>query len=230
MKLENSNIFENFKFYLSFIGKYRSRLKWVIFFFILKRLPMMTISIGVMVIVDYYIPAKDIRKIVVLILVLIFILIFNFIYDQSYILVAHADIIKNISRDLRNFIVHKLQLLSIGFHNRNHSGRLYSKIMVDVDKLENFALNFLQMIIFTSVNLIITISVLSFIQVKLLLLYLTIIPIYSAIYYFYATKIKNAQHQTRKASEKLTASIVSFINTQELARMHGEELYEYKQV
>jgi ATP-binding cassette subfamily B protein len=224
------NFKDNFMFFVGFLKPYKAKIKWLVLFHIIKRLPFLAIAPAVMIIIDNYIPSGDIKKIIILSILLFFGILFGVIYQISYSLVSEAQIGKKVAQDLRNVIVNKLQLLSIGFHNRTHSGKLYSKIMVDVDKIERFSNMFFQVIIFTVLNLLITVLVLVTVNYKMLLLYLIIIPLFLVLYFVYIGKIKKYQHESRKAGEKVTASIVSFMHTQELSRMHGEEEFEYSRV
>ena len=57
-------------------------------------------------------------------------------YFHTY---CYSKVIRNVERRLRSSMVRKLQQLSITFHNEMQSGRLQSKIMRDVEQIENLS-------------------------------------------------------------------------------------------
>ncbi len=191
---------------------------------------MMSMPLVLMVFIDNYIPSGSVPKIVLLSFAVFVTMMFNIIFHTSYAMEANADVVKNVSKDIRNQIVHRLQILSAGYLNRNHSGRLFSKIMVDVDKLENFANQFLDLVFNTTITFLFSCAVLGVVNWKLFLIYIAFIPIYAILYRIFIAQLLKNQHELRLASERLTRNIGSFIQTQHLARVHGEEAYEIKRV
>ena len=49
---------------------------------------------------------------------------------------AYSRLVRSIEMELRGALVHKLQRLSIQFHTQSQSGRLLSKVMRDVENVE----------------------------------------------------------------------------------------------
>ncbi|MBN8217631.1 MAG: ABC transporter ATP-binding protein [Spirochaetes bacterium] len=223
---ENSPMSEHLKFYFSYFGPYRHRLGWVALYYLLKRLPTMLVPLVVMTLVDNYIPSGEWQKMVLLAAAVVAALFFNIVFHTSYAIYANAEMVKNVSKDIRNHIVQRLQLLSVGFLNRNHSGRLFSKIMVDVDKMEGFANQFLDLMLNAAISLGFACVVLSTVNFKLFLFYIAFIPGYLLLYRFFIKRILRSHHELRLANERLSKSVGSFIQTQTLARLHGEEAYE----
>lgn len=218
------------KLYFAYFVPFQKKLWWSALYFLLKRLPMMSMPLVMMVFIDNYIPSGSVPKLLLLSLAVFATFLFNIIFHTSYAMEANADIVKNVSKNIRNQIVHRLQILSAGYLNRNHSGRLFSKIMVDVDKLEAFANQFMDLVFNTAITFIYSCAVLSVVNWKLFLIYVAFIPVYALLYRLFIGQLLKSQHELRLASERLTRNVGSFIQTQHLARVHGEEEYEIKRV
>lgn len=223
---ENSPMKEHLAFYFSYFLPYRHRLGWITLYYFLKRLPMMLMPLVVMTFVDNYIPSGEWKKMAILAAAVFAGFFFNVVFHTSYAILTQAQTIKHVSKDIRNHIVQRLQLLSVGFLNRNHSGRLFSKIMVDVDKMEGFANQFLDLVFTTLTSLMFAVVILSAVNIKLFLFYIAFIPIYVFLYRFFVGRMMRANHDLRLANERLSRSVGSYIQTQNLARLHGEEAYE----
>ncbi len=218
------------KFYFDYVLPYRKKLLWSGLYFFLKRVPTLAVPIVIMIFVDNYIPRGNLTSMLLLAAAVIVMLFFHVLYHTSYSLEANAGLVKNISKDIRNHMVHRLQILSAGYLNRNHSGRLFSKIMVDVEKLETFGLHFFDIFFNSLFTLTMTAIVLGAVNWRLFLLYLAFAPVYGLIYWVFFKILFHLQHELRVASERVTRTIGSFIQTQSLARSHGEEAYELARV
>lgn len=226
----NNSISKNLSFLFSFYSDYKKDFFWAFFFFAIKRGVMQLPTIAIMLIIDNFIPAKAIDKTFSLIAVVSLSLILNIIYHRSYMLLVQAQIIKNVSRDLRNKIVHKLQLLSIGFHRHNHSGKLFSKIMVDVDKIDAFGIQFVNNILGITIDLLFSITILIAISLKFFGIFLIMIPAYLILYKLFIDKMNKLQREVRSANEALNTELISYVDTQYISRIHGETKFEFDRV
>jgi ATP-binding cassette subfamily B protein len=153
----------------------------------------------------------------------------NYFCHRAYS--VHETIItKNVSRDLRNQLVHKLQLLSLQYHTRHESGRFFSKIMMDVERTERFADLLFNTFLAAGITVVFTVTVLALDNWRMLLFYLLSAPVYFLLYRFFNRKFTELQRAARLANEDLSQTITQFIQTALLSRIHGEEEFERRRV
>lgn len=228
--MKKKSTLEDFRYYFRFFSPYRSEVLWAVFFFVLKHLPFIITPIAIMMILDNFIPRENMQPIIVFVVALAVYMLSNIFYHQAYVLVGNAGFVKKVNRDIRNTIVNKLQLLSAGFNQGQESGKVFSKVMVDVEKLDKFTTMFLNQVLTTAVTFIFSFSVLSIVNFQVFLTYILFIPAYVILYRFFIKRLRKAQHQSRLSRENLNASYNSFLNTLDLSRMHALEDYELKRI
>jgi len=224
------SIRDNIIYILMYFKPYKKRIAWTIVFFVLKLIPHMLPPVIIGFIIDNYIPAAEMKSIIILLLFTSVLFILHVIFHVSYALNTEADVIKRAIKDIRRHLVQKLQILSLGFHKKFHSGRIFSKLMVDMEKIDSFATQFIVHILQFLIISIFTLTILAVTNIRLLLLYLFIIPVYVLFYKAIVSKMQSSQHELRIANERLNRLIGGFIQTKDLARMHGEEEWEYNRV
>ncbi len=229
MKKPEETFFSSLVFYLSFFRRYRFQVLWCLFFHILKTLPFYLMPIMVKVIVDHFIPAADKNAIYLMFGLILVMGAINVIFHTSFS-ANYVRIVKCISRDLRNMIVRRLQLLSVSYHNEHETGRLYSKIMVDVERTEQFA-NVLIVNIFGSIMVLAILSlVLGYVNARILLTFIMILPIFYLLIFLFKSVVRKSRYSERLARENLSATISNFLQTSLLARLHGHEDFERDKV
>lgn len=153
----------------------------------------------------------------------------NFFIHRAYV-TRLATYTKSASRNLRNHLIQKLQFVPFQFHIKNGAGKMYSKLMVDVDRTERFSvivfngfIGAIYTFIFSSVALLIA-------NAWVAIIFFLTVPVYLLIHRCFKGKFQVLQHDARLANESLSRSIAQFIETNTLSRIHGEEDYEQKKI
>lgn len=213
-------------FYIDFFKPYRRELIWPLIFFFIKRLPSLLTPITLMYIIDFLIPAKNIPGVAVAAGIILLSYGFHVLFHRAQMLHLEGKIILDVSRLIRAKIINKLQILSLGFHIKYHSGRIFSKIMVDVDKLQRFGMEFSVLCMSVFISVVFASVTLILINPLLFSLYLLLIPAFILIHRLFHKSVKKRQRIVRLANERFNAQVGSFLTVAELARLHGEEEYE----
>jgi ATP-binding cassette subfamily B protein len=123
-----------------------------------------------------------------------------------------------------------LQALSLSYHDQTQAGKLYSKIMVDVEKTEYFANQFLETVYGTIISFLFSFIVLAIVNIYICLLALFLLPSFYFIFKLFRNLIAQNQHKVRKARESLSAAVSHFVQTAPLSRMHGAEDLEREKI
>ncbi|MEK6796637.1 MAG: ABC transporter ATP-binding protein [Spirochaetota bacterium] len=226
---ENKGIFKNFLAYMEYFGPYRGRIFWAIIFYTIAYVPAASFSIIVKLVVDTYIPAGDVVKIYLSIFIILIFGIINVTYWMAFG-TTRVSIIKNVSRDMRNNIVTKLQMLSLQYHSMSETGRLYSKIMVDVNKIEGFGDALFNQVLAVIVALLYSILVLALVNWKILLVLLLLLPLVFIMQRIFKRTLEKQQHLGRMVNEDLSQAVTTFLQTSFLVRVHGAEEYAHRAV
>lgn len=216
-------------FYLTMLAQYRSRFKWMVGIYAIKHTAWLSYPLAITLIIDKFIPARRFDFILGTIGFVALAGVVNYVLHRRY-MVMQTEVTKSVSRNLRNRIVHKLQLLTLQYHADNESGRFFSKMMMDVDKTEQFANMLFGTIMGSIFTVLISAVILAASSWKVLLLYLVCMPGYLLIYRFFQKRFALLQNEARKANEDLGQSISQFIQTSTLSRVHGEEDYEMRRI
>lgn len=216
-------------FYLTFWKGYRRHI-WVMgLLYTVKHGAWMAFPLLIKIIVDTWIPEKRMDLIFGTIGMVAALALVN-VLCHSRFKVLEADLVKNVSRELRQKLVHKLQILSLQYHHQGESGRFYSKLMMDVERCERFASFLLNGLLGSFFTLLYAVGILAVVDGRILLVYVVAIPLYLLIYRLFKNRFTKLQHEARMAHEDLSQTINHFIQTSPLARMYGEENYEREKV
>ena len=220
----STSIYQAFRFYFGLQLKHRRHFKWMFGLHAIKHSCYLASPLAVKLIIDNFIPARRVDFIFMTIGVIALLGVINWVLHQKFMVLFNL-ITKSVSRDLRNLLVHKLQILSLDFHRKHESGRSFSKIMVDVERTEAFSRVLFGSFLGAFGTLWFTVLVLGLTSWKILALYILCVPGYLAIYRFFSTRFQKMQHSARMANEDLSQAVSEFIDTSKLARIHGEEDY-----
>jgi len=191
---------------------------------IINSAPQYIIPLLIKLIIDSYIPMGDEVRVITTIFIVIIMGLVHILYHVAFG-VQVTRVLANVSRDLRNRLVHKMQILSLKMLNKSESGRFYSKIMRDVEHVENFGRQMYGSWLNVGITLIISTVILAAVNIKLLGLLMIIAPIFILVNRLFRKRLRQDQHQVRKANENLSQAVNNLIQTYTLVRVHGEEEY-----
>jgi len=149
-------------------------------------------------IIDTGIPSGNVRNILTLValgfgvyLSINIIRYFRVYYGHKYA--------QYITRDMRNDLYNHYQNLSMNFHDNKKTGELMSRIIDDLNRLQEFAHHGPEAVINSFVIIIGTVIILFSLSVKLALVSLIFTPILMLFVYFFMQKMHKAFRKTRES-------------------------------
>jgi len=138
--------------------------------------------------------------------------------------------VRSMETGLRSALVHKLQLLSIGYHNRMQSGRLQSKIIRDVEAVEALSRqvfdSFISIVLNLGVSLAITLSRSWIVFV----FFLATMPVIALLILGFRRRIGRRNTEFRIAMEETSGQIMEMVELVPVARAHALERWEEKRM
>lgn len=149
-------------------------------------------------IIDVAIPSGNISRIITLVLTAFGIYLAGTFF--RYLKVYHGHkVAQYVTRDMRNDLYNHYQYLSLDFHDNKKTGELISRVIDDLNRLQEFIHHGPEAIIGSLVILIGTIGILFSMNVKLTLVTLIYVPILIYFAYKLMQKMHKAFRKTRKA-------------------------------
>lgn len=218
----------------TFIGLYKGHYLNLFFsfiFFVLKSSPVWVLPIVAANIINAA-TNKDENAVHVIIvnMIVILIMILQNIVTNYIHTVLYAKAIRNVERDLRSSLVRKLQQLSIAYHNQMQSGRLQSKIMRDVEQIENLSSQFFITILGIVLNIVVALGVVIFKSSTVFLFFLATIPVAVIIILAFSGKIKRYNTDYRKEMEETSVQVMEMVELIPVTRAHALEKQETKKM
>nr|WP_207718263.1 MULTISPECIES: ABC transporter ATP-binding protein [Clostridium] len=144
--------------------------------------------------------------------------------------VLYAKTIRSVERKLRSTLVKKLQQLSIAYHNEMQSGRLQSKIMRDVEQIENLSSQVFITILGIALNIVVALGVVIFKSLTVFIFFVGTIPVAVIIIIVFSGKIKRYNSDYRKEMEETSVSVMEMVELIPVTRAHALEKQETKKI
>ena len=145
----------------------------------------------------------------------------NYVHTYFY-----AKAIRQVEKELRCALVRKLQQLSITYHTDTESGRLQSKVMRDVEQIENLSAQIFITILSIAVNIVVALFVVVFKSRVVFLFFLGTVPIAVLIMVHFRSKIKIYNSQFRKEMEETSVEVMEMVEMIPVTRAHALEKKE----
>lgn len=218
----------------TFIGLYKghySKLFLSILFFLLKSSPVWVLPIVTANVINAA-TNKDndaIRTIIINIIIILIMVLQNILTNYIHT-VLYAKTIRSVERELRSSLIKRLQQLSIAYHNQMQSGRLQSKIMRDVEQIENLSSQVFITILSIALNIIVALGVVIFKNLMVFIFFIATIPVAVIIIAVFSGRIKRYNTDYRKAMEETSVQVMEMVELIPVTRAHGLEKQETKKI
>ena len=174
------------------------------------------------VIVDAYVPSGDITGIASITMMFLGLLLLHFFFSIE----GAKRITESVAAavmELRSEVFQKLQFLHFGYLDKQHAGRLLSKYAFDTQKVEMALMPILNQLVPNGSYAILTFVLLGFLDWRMLLMVLLIVPFYGVSRHFFFFRIQRKNRAARLAQERLTGRANEYISALRLIRGYGQE-------
>ncbi len=134
-----------------------------------------------------------------------------------------SKVSRSVEAGLRGAMIRKLQQLSIGYHTNIESGKIQSKIMRDVESINDLTHQIMNVILHSVVNGIIALSVIVSSNITVFLMFLVCLPVSVATQWKFWGKIRSQHHLFRKEVEHTAAAVYDMEELIPVTRAHALE-------
>lgn len=183
-----------------------------IFFFIIKHSPTWVLPIVTANIINAVTDHNgNITKILILSTILMIAVLVQNIPTNYIHTWLYAKTVRTVEKELREALVCKLQQLSITYHKEMQFGRLQSKIMRDVEQIQNLASQIFISLVTIILNIGVSFGVVIFKSRIVFLFFLCTIPVSVLIIVGFKGKIKTHNRAFRKEMEETSAKVMEMV-------------------
>lgn len=146
-------------------------------------------------------------------------------YGQTYLT---SYVAQKVVRDIRADLYAHLQSLSLSFYNKNRTGEMISRLTNDVGILENAIINGAIGVFYQSIVLIAGIFYLVYLNSRLSLLLLVMLPVIAVIMKNFNIKIRQVSRRVQIKIADISDVIQETLSAVRVVKSFGREEYEYE--
>jgi ATP-binding cassette subfamily B protein len=225
---QKRNLFQSYKILLSHQW---GKLLWIFLFNLIKASPAWLMPIVTAMMIDLAV-SNDPKKIKKLAYYLIFMVILIAQNVPTHTIYARmlSDVMRGISLYLRKELCRQLQRLSILYHHKSNIGKLQSKIIRDIEIVEQTPRILAEQIFNFLCQVTIAIVAITIRKPIALIFFLITVPIAVFIRQIFTDRIKKSAKSYRYAMENMSTSMQDMLNMIPITRAHGLEEYEVKEI
>ena len=167
-------------------------------------------------------PGDHFRGIIFNVIALALLVLINI--PTNYWRVKYRSIaLRKVEMGLRGALVMKLQQLSIPFHKAMQSGRIQSKLLVDVDAVRGLSVQLFTSLPSILINTIAALVVVVNRNLTVFAFFIMCIPCAAAVMSAFTNKIMESYKVHREKIEKTSASLVDMLEMTQITRAHAVE-------
>lgn len=145
-------------------------------------------------------------------------LLTNYLHTYFY-----AKVVRNVECGLRSSMIRKLQQLSITYHNEMQSGRLQSKIMRDVEQIENLSAQIFISVLSIALNIAVSLTIVLNSSFTVFAFFAASIPVAVFIRNVFKEKISTRNRNFRKEMEETSVKVMEMVELIPVTRAHALE-------
>lgn len=145
-------------------------------------------------------------------------LLTNYLHTYFY-----AKVVRNVECGLRSSMIRKLQQLSITYHNEMQSGRLQSKIMRDVEQIENLSAQIFISVLSIALNIAVSLTIVLNSSFTVFAFFAASIPVAVFIRNAFKEKISTRNRNFRREMEETSVKVMEMVELIPVTRAHALE-------
>lgn len=174
-------------------------------------------------------PADAVRKFVICAVVTVLILLQNIPTHTLYTMfLSRAK--RSVEAGLRSSMIRKLQQLSITYHKEIKSGQIQSKVMRDVEAIENFTGQIFTTAITVIINMTISLVIVINKNITVFFMFLLCVPFAVLLNNLFKKKMRQLSHNFRKEIENTSSDVLDMEELIPVTRAHALEQCEIKKL
>ena len=131
-----------------------------------------------------------------------------------------------VTHDLRSRLYAQVQRLSLAYHDQSKTGDLISRVTSDIDAIQTFIVSGLLSIVVDVATIVGMIGVMLWLNWKLTLIAMAVVPVLFAIVYTYTRRVKKYSREVRQHEGKMLSVVQEVLGSIRLVKAFARESYE----
>ncbi len=211
--------------------RYWPQLLLSLFFYILKTTPVLALPIVTANIIDLAVYRPDNVWVLAAINlgIIVTLLIINIPTHWLYTK-YHSIVMRRVEAALRGAMVRKLQALSISFHSHMQSGRIQSKLMRDVETVQNLSAQIFSNIPGVVINMVTALVVVISKSWIVFFFFLACVPTSVLVTRIFRKRFWRYNSTFRRNTEHTSADLIDMVAMTPITRAHALEQYEVQRI
>lgn len=148
-------------------------------------------------------------------------------YTEKYVTTSVGQWVMH---DLRLTLYHRIQRLSLAYHDQSQTGDLLSRVTSDIDAIQTFITSGLLTALVNSMTLVGMVCVMFYINWRFTLIALSVAPVLFAVVFSYTRRIKKASRQVRKKEGEIVSVIQEVFSSIRVVKAFAREDYEERRL
>ncbi|HEY4357206.1 MAG TPA: ABC transporter ATP-binding protein [Acidobacteriaceae bacterium] len=135
-----------------------------------------------------------------------------------------------VTHDLRSRLYTQVQRLSLAYHDHSQTGDLISRVTDDIDSIQTFIVSGLLSIVVDIATIVGMIGVMFYLNWRLTLIAMAVVPVLFAIVYTYTRKVKKFSREVRKREGKMLSVVQEVLGSIRVVKAFSRENYEVQRL
>jgi len=148
-------------------------------------------------------------------------------YTEKYVTTSVGQWVMH---DLRLTLYHRIQRLSLAYHDQKQTGDLLSRVTSDIDAIQSFITSGLLSALVNSITLAGMVCVMFYVNWRFTLIALSVAPVLFAVVYTYTRRIKKASREVRKKEGEIVSVIQEVFSSIRVVKAFAREDYEERRL
>jgi subfamily B ATP-binding cassette protein MsbA len=132
--------------------------------------------------------------------------------------------------DLRLMLYHRIQRLSLAYHDEKQTGDLLSRVTSDIDAIQSFIASGLLTALVNGMTLVGMVGVMFYINWRFTLIALSVAPVLFGVVFTYTRRIKKASREVRKKEGEIVSVIQEVFSSIRVVKAFAREDYEERRL
>ena len=221
------NKVDGYKRLLSYLRPYKKLLVLSVFFMILVSLSNLVVPWIIKDVIDQVLENKDLGMLYIIIVVILATFFIRALttFGHRYLM---GYIGQAVIMDIRNALYHHLQRLSIAYYDRRRTGDIMSNLTNDISALQTAIVTDFITLVQESAIFIGSFGSMIYLQWKLTVLCLIIVPLVSYVIKFFGKKLHNSGKDVQETLADVTSILQETIQGVRIVRSFNRGAYEEK--
>jgi ATP-binding cassette subfamily B protein len=218
--------------YLTLLKGKWGQLFGIFIVYLIKHSPALALPIVTAVMIDLAVQTQDPRRFSKLLFYFILMMVLVLQNIPSHILYARmlSSVMRGISQQLRQDLCRQLQRLSLLYHHRSNIGKLHSKVIRDIEIIEQTPRIFSEQIFSFICQVAVAVGVIAMRKPQALWFFLVGVPIVVVLRNRFIEPVTRSAKNYRQSFETMTSSLNDMLNMIPITRAHGLEEFHVREV